>query len=476
MSLRLRLSLVYLIIASLFLGATYLAIRVFTLVAAEADAVIARDTAMIRDLERLRGEIDRAVKASRLAATGQETLSSARLKRKAAGESLADLRNNILPEEAAPFARIEGDWTRIQETMERMETNTKRAASLFRREILPVLTGLGQAIQEMEAERRAVSFGRVQKIQEAIRKARANLTLLAVLLALAAVGLVLILKRYILRPLELLSRATDHVAQGDFEYRIAPPARRDEISAVIEHFNDMNRRLAEAEEMKKEFVSIVTHEMKTPLTLLQGYAEVLALPVDKATEEERREALEIVGRETATLTELTNDFFDVARARARMFRVDAAPVDLSRELGTLLRPFKKLAEKNKIVFKWNVSDLPEMVVDVKRIGQAVRNLVMNAFKFTPAGGHIEVRGSSAGDNIVLEIADDGPGIPAEDLPHLFTRFYQRKQKPGQSRGGAGLGLAVVREIALAHGGNVEVESEEGKGTRFRIVLPGGANA
>jgi len=181
--------------------------------------------------------------------------------------------------------------------------------------------------------------------------------------------------------------------------------------------------------------------------------------------------LKAILRETVNLQEMTDDLFDVARANAGSFRVEPVLTDMSQALADFLKPFEHVAEEKKIVFTWDISKLPQAAVDVKRMGQALRNLVVNAFKFTPERGRVAVTGKVRGQEIVLAVTDSGPGIAPEELDNIFTRYYQIRVQEGEARGGTGLGLAIVREIALAHGGRAEVESEMGKGACFRIILP-----
>lgn len=469
-SLHLRLGILY-FGAVLFFGiAAYLTARVFTFVTIEASAVIRQDAAVIRELGDVRQQVDEAVKSSRIAMAGQVSTSVARDKMNAVAHALAELRKMALPEEYPFLDRMDSDWNAIVSAVDQMKASPSHIGSIFQNKVLPLMGSLGQVIYGMEDARRSVSFERVQKIQKAIQQSYQNLVFFASLLVLTGLGLALGMRRYVLRPLRILTRATDRVASGDFERQLAP-LRNDEIGDLMNNFNNMTLRLAKSEQMKKEFVSLVAHEMRTPLTVIRSYAELLIDPQVDSSENEKVTSLEAIFRETVTLQELTEDLFDVARANAGAFGVDPVLTDMAQELVPFLKSFEQVAEENKVSFTWDVSALPKAVVDVKRVGQALRNLVSNAFKFTPAGGQIDVKGKLQGNEMVLEVTDNGPGIAPEELDNIFTRYYQVKVHEGQKRGGTGLGLAIVREIALAHGGHAEVESEVGQGTRFRITLP-----
>ncbi len=468
LNLHLRLGIIYLS-AVLFFGiAAYLTVHVFTFTTIESSAVISQDAPVIRGLENIRQEVDEAVKSARIAMAGQVSVAVARDKLNIVTQTLDELRKKTLSEERPLFDKIETDWNAITSALERMKASGSRL--IFQEEVLPLLSDLSQAINGMEELRRSISFERVQKIHKAIQQAHQNLLLFVSLLVLTGLGLAWGMRRYVLRPLRLLARATDYVARRDFDHQITP-LRNDEIGDLIHNFNDMTTRLAKSEQEKKEFVSLVAHEMRTPLTVIRGYADLMVDLPDETSEKEKVEYLMAIQRETVNLQEMTDDLFDVARANAGAFRVEPILTDMAQALADFLKAFEHLAEEKKISFSWDVSNLPQAVVDIKRVGQALRNLVVNAFKFTPAGGRIAVTGRVQGSEMILEVTDNGPGIAPEELSNIFTRYYQVKVREGQERSGTGLGLAIVREIALAHGGRAEVESEMGRGTCFRIILP-----
>ncbi len=444
--------------------------RVFALVTMETSAIVGQDEQEIRSLRQERRTIDEAVKASRFAAAGQGSMETARKQRTMADQSLDDLRNRILPEERPLFERIESGWKSADALLEKMLLERGRAGAIFQKEILPVLTDLGQSLQDMEESRREISFQRVERIQQAIQQTRTQLLVFVLPLILVGIGLAWGMRRFLLRPLGSLREAADDVAHGHFDRPITLQ-QNDEMGDLIRQFNAMTSRLAEAEQMKKEFVSMVTHDIRTPLTVLRLYASLLFHTPDSVSDENRTRALEIIHRETLNLQALAEDLFDVTRSEAGAFRIIAVPTELAEEISAFLKPFERVAEEKSISFAWNVSSLPNAVVDGKRLGQAVRNLVTNAFKFAPSGGRVEVKGELRGEEIIIEVCDNGPGIPVDEQPHVFTRFYQVKTGEDHHRGGTGLGLAIVREIAHAHGGRAELTSEEGGLTRFRIALP-----
>lgn len=453
-----------------FLTGAYLTLHVFKLVTTETNAIIGQDEWAIKVLQQVHHMIDDAVKVSRLAVGGQESREVARQKRLLAEKQLENLRDLVLPEERSFFERVELEWRTAVTLLEKMEKQRGRAGEIFQGEVLTVLSDLGVALQAMEVARREVSFKRVQRILQAIKLARTQLLFLFLPLLLVGIGLVWGMRRYVLRPFAILHAAADDVALGNFEHQITL-RQDDEVGELIEHFNDMVRRLSENEQRKREFASMVAHEMRTPLTVLHLFSSLLLNGEGLANEEDKARAMEYIHRETINLKTLTDDLFDVACAEAGAFRVEPRLIELADELAIFLKPFEKVAREKNVTFTWDISSLPQAVVDGNRLGQAVRNLLTNAFKFAPEEGKVEVKGELRGSEIVIEVRDNGIGVPLKEQPHVFTRFYQVKVAEGQSRGGIGLGLAVVHEIVVAHKGKVEVHSEEGGMTCFRISLP-----
>jgi signal transduction histidine kinase len=290
-----------------------------------------------------------------------------------------------------------------------------------------------------------------------------------VLVALAAVALVSTIRRRILSPLRRLGQATDVVAAGEMTHRV-PVEGNDEIGDLARRFNEMTERLAESERLRMEFLSMVSHEMRTPLTLIKISASRVLGGRSEGAPDSSRRSLDIILEETDRLQYLVEDLLEVARAQIGAFRIEPSPTDTAEFLSGLLHPFEEEAEKKRIRFSYDFSSLPPAVIDGKRVGQALRNLVTNALKFTPSGGEVTVKGSLKSNRIELAVTDSGPGIPTQDLPHLFKRFYKVTRQQGSTTS-FGLGLAIVREIAQAHGGEVEVQSQIGRGAQFRFYIP-----
>ncbi len=223
--------------------------------------------------------------------------------------------------------------------------------------------------------------------------------------------------------------------------------------------------------MKDEFVALVSHELRTPLTSIIGYVELLLDRESGDISEEQERYLQVVSRNSHRLQRLVGDLLFIARYHAGKFDIDRTPIDvgaLGRECVVAGLP---TAEGGGVELVCTAKEPVVMSGDKLRIAQLLDNLVSNALKFTPRGGRVEVRARQEGDAIVIEVADTGSGIAAEQQEHLFERFFRTPQATKQAIQGTGLGLAISRAIVEAHGGEIGVESAENVGTTFRVTFP-----
>ena len=237
-----------------------------------------------------------------------------------------------------------------------------------------------------------------------------------------------------------------------------------------------NERLLELDRLKDDFVASVSHELRTPLTSIRGYTELLLEGDAGEPNDDQREYLGIVDRNVDRLLGLVADLLDAAqvrRGRLTLERVDCDPAALARDAVERARP---AAAARSIVLELEADPVPHVEGDVSRLGQVLDNLLSNALKFTAPGGHVDVRVRRDGRSVVLEVTDDGAGIPPEELPRLFERFYRTPAASAGAIQGTGLGLAIARAIVEAHGGSVTVDSQPGAGSVFGVRLPVGATS
>lgn len=229
----------------------------------------------------------------------------------------------------------------------------------------------------------------------------------------------------------------------------------------------------EAERAKQDFFALVSHELRTPLTAILGYLELVLADEEPALPPEHARHLEVVERNARRLVRLVGDLLFAAQVERAPLLIEPGPVDLPglvRDAVALARP---RAEEAGVTLELEPEPAPvqSCLGDRDRLAQVLDNLISNALKFTPPGGHVTVRLAAGDGRVRIEVADSGVGIPDEDLPHLFNRFYRARNATEGAVPGLGLGLMITRAIAEAHGGAVKVRSELGRGTTFTVLLP-----
>jgi signal transduction histidine kinase len=296
-----------------------------------------------------------------------------------------------------------------------------------------------------------------------------------------------LLSRGLVARLERLGQAAEELAAGDLTRRV-PEGPTDEVGQLTRRFNAMATRLATtvgelesakcrteaALAAKRELVANVSHELRTPLSLIRGHVESLGMSGSDVEPERRGEYLEVVQRETENLSRLIDDLFALSTAEAGALAVnlEAIPIaDVVEEVASGLRSIAR-RERGITIVTECASDLPSARADRRRVVQVLGNLVRNALRHTPEGGLIAVRAEQQSEWIRLVVEDTGEGIAPERLPHVFERFYRGDDARDRASGGVGLGLAIVRELVEAMGGDVSVESVLGQGSRFSFRLPG----
>ncbi|NCU18903.1 ATP-binding protein [Pallidibacillus pasinlerensis] len=225
------------------------------------------------------------------------------------------------------------------------------------------------------------------------------------------------------------------------------------------------------EKMRKDFVANVSHELRTPVAMLQGYSEALIDDI-ASSEEERKEIIKIINEETLRMGRLVNEILDLARLESGSMSLTVENVEINSFIERIGRKFYGLAKDSNVNLKVNIMTNKETYqFDPDRIEQVLTNLIDNAIRHTPEEGLVELKVTSEQDYLKLEVKDNGSGIPAEDLPFIFERFYKADKARTRSRAGTGLGLAIAKNIVDAHNGTISVWSEIGKGTVFTIKLP-----
>ena len=288
--------------------------------------------------------------------------------------------------------------------------------------------------------------------------------------SLVALGLAFLLSylltRRVLRPLVQMSDASRQIAAGNFSARVEA-IRGDEIGELGEAFNRMSDSLERLEQLRKSMVSDVAHELRTPLTNLRGYLEGLSdgvISPDRAT-------FEMLQQENLRLVNLVEDLGQLARADAARAYLDRRPVDLTDCIGEMLALYRMNIDDKQIRLSTRFADDASTVTaDRDKLLQAVRNLIDNCLKYTPQGGKVTITTARTAGGVRVDFVNNGPGIPAAELPYVFERFFRAEYSRSRDAGGAGIGLAIVKQLIEAHSGRVGAESTPGE-TRIWFELP-----
>jgi signal transduction histidine kinase len=289
---------------------------------------------------------------------------------------------------------------------------------------------------------------------------------IALLLSLV---LAFVIARWVADPLQQML-TTARSMPSDAAKPVEPRGPR-EVQNVMRAFNSMVERVQASQSSQREFVANVSHELKTPLTSIQGFAQAI-LDGTADSPEARKQAAEVIYNESGRMHRLALDLLDLARLDAGTADLTMSPLDLTILLNAIAEKFAPLAARAGVTVAAQSDALPPLTADGDRLAQVFTNLVDNALKFTPSGGHVTLTAHRAGSEIVIEVTDTGRGISPEALPHVFDRFYQEDASRSHSeRRGAGLGLAIAQEIVAAHSGKIYVRSQSGQGTVFSVRLP-----
>lgn len=293
------------------------------------------------------------------------------------------------------------------------------------------------------------------------------LMLLAGVMLLAGAAVSYCLARSITAPIRQLDSAVKKVASGDLDVTVAV-ATQDEIGNLASGFNAMTAKLRSSDMLRRRFLAGVAHELRTPFTILKANFEGLRDGIIQPTPEQVSSMVEEIDR----MTKLVGDLRDLTLLEAGQIKLDKVTTDINDIIlnGTVrIRP---LAAGQGITVEEDLANgLPVVHVDAIRMTQVLDNLLLNAVKYTPAGGRVTVKSGLAGNAVSIDVIDNGTGIAAEDLPHIFEHFYRADPSRAKASGGSGLGLAIVRQIIDAHGGIITVKSMLGQGSRFMVSLP-----
>lgn len=292
-----------------------------------------------------------------------------------------------------------------------------------------------------------------------------------------AIVISLIISGTVLSPIHGMTKAAKAMSDGDFSSKINVESE-DELGILALTFNDMASQiesmleeLKNSERLRREFVANVSHELRTPLTSIRTYAETLA-ENPRISKRMHADYLDVIINESDRMTKIVRDLLDLSRFDADDSILSYEEFSLELSIRSVYAAIALEADKRGHIMNLELEwKLPKVVGDRARLEQVLINIISNALKYTPDGGMIDVISGSKGDIVWVEISDTGVGIPAEDLEHVFDRFYRVDKARSRESGGTGLGLAIAKDIVMLHGGDIKINSTPGVGTTVRISLP-----
>ncbi len=299
-----------------------------------------------------------------------------------------------------------------------------------------------------------------------------------VITLVAAILVSLIVLAFLLSRLRRLTVSVREFGSGNYSTR-APVSSEDEIGELAGTFNTMAKtiedsinELKDSDNRRREFFANISHDLKTPLTSIQGFVETLMLKWGDLPADQREQYLQTILNRTERLGDMVHQILELSRLEARETTLSIESIDINDMLSDLFLEFTPRADKEGVSLASDVAkDLPSLAGDIGLIERALRNLIDNAIRHSSKGGTVTVRVTTDGTTISLSVLDEGPGIPADHLPHVFDRFYRGdKSRTGRSAN-TGLGLPITKQIAEMHHGSIEVSSVPGTGTSFTLRVP-----
>jgi two-component system sensor histidine kinase GlrK len=372
------------------------------------------------------------------------------------------------------FARQVADFRAHEAavTSSLQDTNTPPPVS----EVAAEFDGLRTQAREVLDQSSMVIDAEVQSIQRQSEQARRTIIgIAAIQLPLALLSAVLF-TLLIGRPLRQLRRAIEALGDGLFTRPIRIQGPQD-VAGVGQRLDWLRQRLVDLEEQKAQFLRQVSHELKTPLTAIREGAQLLSDDIAGPLNASQREIMEILSRNALQLQQLIEDMLNFNMARSHRPALNPRPLDLAMLLGGLLQDHKPALLSKGLQLETSLPPL-HLVADEGKLRTILDNLLSNAVKFSPRGGVVRVDCAQQGAEIWVDVRDEGPGIPDEERERIFEAFFQGKAEisGGSVVKGSGIGLAIAREYARAHGGEIEVRPATGQGAWMRLRIPGGSAA
>jgi len=309
----------------------------------------------------------------------------------------------------------------------------------------------------------------VDDIFDSLAGIRGQLMLYSFAVGLLVIVLVFVTSQRIIMPLRRIVRTVQKMSAGQLNQRI-PINSRDEYAILSVTFNNMTEKLEQIERTREEFVSNVSHELKTPLTAIKVLSESI-LSQDSVPEEISREFMQDIDSEVDRMVTITNDLLALVKVDQREQSLNIAPTDINLLVEDILKRLSPLAEKKKVVLLYEEVRPVQIDADEIKLALAISNIVENGIKYTPRGGTVKVIVDADHQNAFISIQDTGIGIPEDEQDKIFNRFYRVDKTRDRDTGGTGLGLAISRSTVLLHDGSIRITSKPEEGSVFVIRLP-----
>ena len=310
-------------------------------------------------------------------------------------------------------------------------------------------------------------FQNTQKIKDLISGLNQHFLIAGLLSLLFMMIIIIFLTRYVTHPLIQMSEATKRISKGDFSVSL-PQVGKDEIGELAESIMVLASDLELLKNERNEFLASISHELRTPLTYIKGYADIARR--GETNGEDRDKYLGIIFEETGKLSKLVKELFNLAKMDENTFSIEKEEVHLLPYFQSIIEKVTPALKENKMDLVLECSADLNLFLDPIRFEQVILNLIDNARKYSEPNTKILVEVMNISEKIHIKIQDEGKGIPKEDLPRIFERFYRVDKSRTRALGGTGLGLAIVKQLVEAHGGTIKVTSNSNIGTAFEIIL------
>lgn len=312
-------------------------------------------------------------------------------------------------------------------------------------------------------------FQDTESVQTLIKRLNDHFLLAGLILVILTFIIIILLSKALTKPLIEMKEATSKISKGNFLVTL-PKTGDDELGDLGKSIELLAKELNYLTRERNDFLASISHELRTPLTYIKGYADIVLKR--KLSEEENQKYLHIILDETKRLSDLIKDLFELEKIDKNQFVIQKQKINLGEFLAKIDQKLSPAFGEKNITLHIFCPEDANLFADPLRLEQIIFNLLDNSIKYSPEGARTDLIVSRKKHKVKITISDNGKGIPEEDIPYIFNRFYRVDKSRTRSLGGTGLGLAIVRDLVHAHGGTIEVKSKENSGTEFNLIFRG----